>query len=390
MARIDQYSRLINHAITTSGGQFTVPTSNDHSDGTWLSTDLYIGEIGINVSDDTVFMRTNNGIIQIATGTSSGSTASSEAVFVFNSPNIEIASTYSVDAVTPRSGYFTDLGDSTLRWKNLYLGGAANGLSTINVNGGLYITEATDSILVTNNIASNNAPIEIGLTSSNVTKDRPLYLNGRANTSSGSTNYITSLSTNTVSFTNNSYVVAMGGSSITFDDGVSNTIHLGVAKGKTNYNSEEVIAGGQLAVRGVEDDGTTQYSRSDWTISQALLRTSNANTTTIVSLPWTATASGGDVVQVKAYIIGTDISDASLVYSAEIMGAYSITGTASSLTVTEIGVPVLNAQSSWSGDQPDCEMAADANGVYVQVTGLGSNTIQWLCSYSYHKLINVY
>lgn len=390
MAKIEQYSRLINHGITTAGSQFSIPTSNDHSDGTWLATDLYIGEIGINVTDDTIFMRTNNGIIQIATGTSSGSTASSSGVFVYNAPNIEIGSTYSADAFTPRSGYYTDMGSSSLRWKNLYLGGASNGLTTINVNGGLYITEATDSILVTNNIASNNAPIEIGLTSSNVNKDRPLYLNGRANTSSGSTNYITTLSTNTVSFSNCSYVVAMAGSSITFDDSVTNVVHLGVAKGKTNYNSEEVIAGGQLAVRGVEDDGSTQYNRSDWTTTQALLRTSNANTTTIATIPWTATASGGDVVQVKGYLIGTDIADASLVYSAEIMGCYSITGTASSLTVTEIGVPVLHAQSNWSGDQPDCEMAADASGVYIQVSGIAATTIQWLCSYSYHKLINVY
>ena len=50
MARIDQYARLMHHRISTSGANFTVPTSDDHTDETWLSTDLYIGELGINIS----------------------------------------------------------------------------------------------------------------------------------------------------------------------------------------------------------------------------------------------------------------------------------------------------------------------------------------------------
>jgi hypothetical protein len=390
MAKIEQYSRLINHGITTAGAPFSVPTSNDHSDGTWLATDLYIGEIGINVTDDTVFMRTNNGIIQIATGTSSGSTSSTSGVFLYNAPNIEIGSTYSADAVTPRSGYYTDLGDSSLRWKDLYLGGAANGLSTINVNGGLSINEASEGILVTNNSDFTNAPIEIGFQTSVITKDRPLWLNTRQGSATGSTNYVAAINSLSVAFSNNDKTTLVSASQVYINDSVYDHVHLGYGYGKTNYTSRQTVVGGSLAVRGVTDDGSTQYDRSDWVTSQELLRTSNANTTTIVTIPWTSTASGGDVVQVKGYLIGTDIADATLVYSAEIMGCYSITGTSSSLTVTEIGVPVLNAQSNWSGNQPDCEMAADASGVYIQVTGIASTTIQWLCSYSYHKLINVY
>jgi len=67
-------------------------------------------------------------------------------------------------------------------------------------------------------------------------------------------------------------------------------------------------------------------------------------------------------------------------------GCYSIDG---SLVVTEIGTPILNAQSSWSGTQPDLEMYADGSGFYLKATGIGATTIQWLCSFSYHKLINV-
>lgn len=391
MPKIEQFSRLVNHRISSSGTQFTVPTSDDHTDETWVSTDLYIGEIGINVTDDTAFMRTNNGIIQIATGTSSGASGTATpAVFVFNTPNIEIGSTYSADAVTPRSGYYTDLGDATLRWKDLYLGGSTNGNGTINANAGLLLREATDYIITTNAVDSNNSPIEIGDSSSNISKDRNMWLNTRGAYATGSNTYITTVSAYGVTVSNNNYCVAVGGTDYEFDNGVDNVVHLGSSKNRSNSTSNEVIVGDQLSVRGVEDDGTTQYNKSEWITSQELLRTSTGNTTTIVNLPWTATASGGDVIQVKAYIIGTDIQDATTVYSAEIMGAYSISGTASSLTVTEIGVPVLNAQSSWTGTQPDCEMAADGNGVYVQVTGIASNTIQWLCSYSYHRLINVY
>jgi hypothetical protein len=383
MSKIEQYSRLINHRLTTAGSTFTVPTSNDHTDETWLATDLYIGEIGINVSDDTVYMRTNNGIIQLA---SSGTGSSTAAVFVYNSPNIVIGSTYSADAVTPRSGYYTDLGSSTLRWKDLYLGGAGSGVTTINVNGGVHITEASDGVLTTNTVSSSNAPIEIGYSTSNTTKDRPLWLNTRAGSATGSTNYVAAINSQSVAFSNNSKTTLISASQLGVEDSVYDHVHLGYGYGRTNYNSREVVVGGALAVRGSADDGSTQYDKSDWTTSQAILRTSDALTTNIVTIPWTSTASGGDVIQIKAYIIGTDIALAENVYSAEIMGVYSIN---SSLTVTEVGTPILNAVSSWSGSQPDCEMSADGDNVYVKVKGVGTDTIQWLCSYSYHRLINV-
>lgn len=385
--KIEQFSRLINHRVTTTGQTFTIPTSNDHTDETWLATDLYIGEIGINVTDDTIYMRTNNGIVQISTGTSSTGTTSSAAVFVYNSPNIEIGSTYSAAAVTPRSGYYTDLGSSTLRWKDLYLGGSSGGTTTINVNSGLNLKESTNGILTTNGMVNDNSPIGIHSTSQNTTKNRGLHLNSRSTTFVGASNTESVfISTISASMSNCSSSAVIGGKNVKISDGLSSVVHLGVGYDKFDYETETIYAGKKLAIRGVADDGSTQYNRSDWTTSQAILRTSDALTSNIVTIPWTSTASGGDVIQVKGYIIGTDISDATLVYSAEIMGAYSIDG---SLQVTEVGTPILNALSSYTGDQPDCEMSADGSNVYVKVTGVGTNTIQWLCSYSYHRLINV-
>lgn len=387
MAKIEQFSRLINHRLSTAGQAFTVPVSNDHTDETWLSTDLYIGEIGINVTDDKVFMRTNNGIVQIATGTSSGGTGSQAAVFVFNSPNIQIGSTYSADAVTPRSGYYTDLGSSTLRWKDLFLGGSSTNLSTINVNSGLYLKESSDGIMITSGAASGNAPIEIHTNSSNANKDRPLWLNTRFGSSSGSTNYITSISAQTVTTTNNAYVIAGAGTTISFEDSVQYATHFGRGFGRQVYESDTHMVSGKHAIKGMADDGSGQYDKSEWITTQALLRTSNANVTDIATIPWLGTASGGNIVQVKAYIIGTVIDSAAYVYSAEVMGCYSINDV---FTVTEAGSPILNVLSAnWPSAQPDVELAGDNDGVHIKVKGVGTTTIQWLCSYSYHRLINI-
>lgn len=389
MSRIEQYSRLRHHRLTTSGQLFTIPTSEDHTDETWLSTDLYIGEIGINLTDDKAFFRTNNGIIQLATGTSSsGSTSSTSQIWSFSLGNIQIGSTYSADAVTPRTGYYTDLGSSTNRWKDLYLGGSSGGYTTINVNGGLAIA-GNDNILTTDGIVSNNAPIEIHTNSSNANKDRPLFLNTRFGLASGSTNYITSASVNGFNTNNNSYVFAAAGNNIGFEDGVEYVSHIGRGFSRSVYESDFHVVGGKLAVKGIDDDGSNQYNKSEWITTQSRLSTSDATVTDIAFIPWSATASGGDIIQFKAYIIATVIDQADYVFSAEVLGCYSID---SGLTVYEAGSPILNVLSSgWSvGFVPDVETAADGDGVYIKVKGVGGSNLTWLCSYQYHRLINIY
>jgi hypothetical protein len=59
---------------TITGQEPTIPLSDDHSDGTWLPTDIYIGEIFMNSQDDKLWVRTDNGITPI--GGTSGSTFS--------------------------------------------------------------------------------------------------------------------------------------------------------------------------------------------------------------------------------------------------------------------------------------------------------------------------
>jgi hypothetical protein len=388
MSRIEQYSRLRHHRLTTSGQLFTIPTSEDHTDGTWLSTDLYIGEIGFNLTDDKAYFRTNNGIVQLATGTSSGSTASTSQIWSFSSPNIIIGSTYSADSVSPRSGYYTDLGTTTLRWKDLYLGGSSTGYATININGGLVIA-GTNNVLVTDGLIGSNAPIEIHTNSSNSNKDRPLWLNTRFGQASGSTNYITTLSTNNVATNNNSYVLAAAGTNIFFEDGLSYVSHIGRGFNRPVYEDDLHVVGGKHGVKGVDDDGSGQYNKSEWITTQSRLSTSDATLTDIAFIPWSATASGGEIIQFKAYIIGTVIDQADYVFSAEVLGCYSID---SGLVVYEPGVPILNVLASgWSaGFVPDVETAGDGDGVYIKVKGVGGSNLTWLCSYQYHRLINIY
>lgn len=61
-----QKSTRITHKIITSGGTtFTVAPSDDHYDGTWDARDLYNGEIGVNTTDQKIYMRVGNNILQL-------------------------------------------------------------------------------------------------------------------------------------------------------------------------------------------------------------------------------------------------------------------------------------------------------------------------------------
>jgi hypothetical protein len=386
MARIDQYSRLKHHRVSTSGQQFTIPTSEDHTDETWLATDLYIGEVGINITDDTMYFRTNNGIVQVATGTSSGGTGSGTSnIWNFSSPNIVIGSTYSADSVSPRSGYYTDLGTSTLRWKDLYLGGSSGGSTVINVNGGLSLRESSDRILTTKGIVSSNAPIEINSYSSNANKDQVLFLNTRFGLVSGSSNYITMASMQTANTDDNAYVFYAAGDNVSAENSKQYITHFGRGYQRPIYEDNSTTVSGKLMIKGFADDGSTHYDKSDWVTTQSLLTTTNATTTDLTTTAWIAGV--GDVVQIKAYILATELTDPTKVYSAEIMG---VGVQPNGGTPSIIGTPILNAISSWPTTQPDVELAVDNSGIYIKATGIAATSIQWLCTYSYHRLINVY
>lgn len=64
-----QNTRVTFKYSTISGETPTIAPSLDHSDGAWTPTDLYVGEFFLNAVDDTMWVRTLNGIIPLTSGT---------------------------------------------------------------------------------------------------------------------------------------------------------------------------------------------------------------------------------------------------------------------------------------------------------------------------------
>jgi hypothetical protein len=54
-----------------TGQEPTIPLTDDHMDGTWLTTDLYVGEIFFNSADNKAWFRSENGIVPLG-GSGSG------------------------------------------------------------------------------------------------------------------------------------------------------------------------------------------------------------------------------------------------------------------------------------------------------------------------------
>lgn len=59
-------SRIKHHSITSTAS-FTVPASNDFTDGSWVSTDLVRNEIGVNEFNQSVWIRIGSEVYEIIT-----------------------------------------------------------------------------------------------------------------------------------------------------------------------------------------------------------------------------------------------------------------------------------------------------------------------------------
>ena len=55
-------ARPTHRIIRTPGAKGTIPETNDHTDGSWLPTDLYNGEVLINITDNVAYIRSGNEI----------------------------------------------------------------------------------------------------------------------------------------------------------------------------------------------------------------------------------------------------------------------------------------------------------------------------------------
>lgn len=381
--KIEQFSRLLMHRVTGQGVTFTNPTSNDHTDETWSDTDLYIGEIGINVTDDTIFMRTNNGIVQIATSTASSGTASVGLWIINGSNQLQIGSTYTPGAIVKGSGYFTDLGSSTLRFKDLYLGGSSDKLTTINVNNGFTLRDASNFLITTVSGGSNIAPIILGQTSSTGGKELPLHLNTQTSNINGFGGERVIIGSSLSEIYGSFRTVILGGEGVVIATASNTVVYCGAGQNREYDYGNSLGVGGQFVLRGVEDDGSGLYDRSELISGQEKLTTSNALTTPIFSHLWGGVC--GEVFSGKFWVTGVDVTDSSRVYSCEMFVNASY-GTASGDTL--IGDPIIKEVNTMD---PSVELTAAVNGsaLDINVKGEATTTIKWLVSYQYHRIINI-
>lgn len=384
MSKIEQYSRVLHHRSSVSGQNFTIPVSNDHTDETWLATDLYIGEIGMNLADDKMYFRSNNGIIQL--GTVTGSSTSS--VWYQSGADV-LLSTSTADSVSPNSTYYTDLGTSLNPWKDLYLGSDPLNATSISAGNGLQLYETNGAVLTSGADIYSAAPIHIYTDSNPVSKNRPLFLNSRYSMIYPSAEVVVAASSGIIVGTGSSGVF-ISGSDVTTVDNISNSVHLGYGFNKTNYNNNEVVVG-NLAVRGTDDDGSGNYDKSDWATNQSRMTTTDATTVDLAFIPWTDQVLFGEVVQVKAFVVGVHETIVSSVYTCEISGSYFVDSTGTASQVSDPVVIEMNSfDPTYSPTPPLIDMFADSLGVYVKLTGPGSCVAKWLCTFSSHKLIKIY
>jgi len=96
-----QDSRIKIKRSTITATVPTVPSSNDHTDGTWIATDIYKGELFFNQADGVLWSRDDNGINCL--GGSASLTIASADVLTLNSTPLTIVgavSGYAIEVIS--------------------------------------------------------------------------------------------------------------------------------------------------------------------------------------------------------------------------------------------------------------------------------------------------
>lgn len=131
MANNTQYSRFLIKGLSTQGNEPTINTgSTDHTDGTWVSTDIYKRELLMNTADPSLWTRADDGLHQIPLSDGTGDTYN---VTTLSAGTIYSGSTDLYDIFGSGSGSDTFVQDGT----NTFTGGTASA-PTVNVTGGTF------------------------------------------------------------------------------------------------------------------------------------------------------------------------------------------------------------------------------------------------------------
>lgn len=136
MAKITQYSRISHH--TTSGftnSVFTIPTSNDFTDGSWTIYDLALSEFGVNETDKRVFIRCDTEVMELDlmshfTASTSGSSVATMSQYNIGTGEVRLFK-IEVKGVSDDTNHYTYVAD--------LFGGLRNATgSNISFTGGTY------------------------------------------------------------------------------------------------------------------------------------------------------------------------------------------------------------------------------------------------------------
>lgn len=117
-----EYKRIVLKISDTADELPTVPSTNDHSDGSWLATDIYVGELFYNSADGIIFTRDDSDNIIAINGAGDGKlsgvvTTEADRTFSLSDANklIELnGSTDRVFTVPPNSDVAFDIGTQIL------------------------------------------------------------------------------------------------------------------------------------------------------------------------------------------------------------------------------------------------------------------------------------
>jgi len=113
-----QDSRIKIKRSTVTATVPTVPSSNDHTDGTWIATDIYKGELFFNQADGVLWSRDDSGVVCL--GGSASLTIASADVLTLNTTPLTIVGAvagYAIEVVSasvkidnPSAAYATNVG----------------------------------------------------------------------------------------------------------------------------------------------------------------------------------------------------------------------------------------------------------------------------------------
>lgn len=62
---MEEFKRMILKVSDVEGAVATIPATSDHTDGSWLTTDIYVGELFLNTTDNILQTRTDSGIVTL-------------------------------------------------------------------------------------------------------------------------------------------------------------------------------------------------------------------------------------------------------------------------------------------------------------------------------------